>query len=204
MTEKTLHQRVRHRSAALAWLFAASLTACGGGGSNPFDNPDSVNNRTLTAGQRLAFAYFQYCIQPILVSQTCAASGCHDSVNGTGGALRLVVGAAAVPLSSAPDTIRQSDMYKNFYSAQGSSAIGSPDQSKLLSKPLVRGMLHGGGQIFQSDTDPNVKLIEYWIGRPTPQNQPDSEFATSTYSSMFTPALVPPGVPAPGTCNTAP
>ncbi len=204
MTDKSLPQRVRHRSAALGVWIAASLTACGGGGSNPFDNPDNVNNRTLTAGQRLAFAYFQYCIQPILVSQTCAASGCHDSVNGTGGALRLVAGATPVPLSSTADTIRQSDMYKNFYSAQGSTAIGSPDQSKLLSKPLVRGMLHGGGQIFQNATDPNVKLIEYWIGRPTPQNQTDSEFAANTYSSMFTPAFTPPSVPAPGTCNTAP
>ena len=36
-------------------------------------------------------------------------------------------------------------MYKNFYSAQGAVVLGSPTQSRLLTKPLVQGVLHGGG-----------------------------------------------------------
>ncbi|MFZ2648925.1 MAG: hypothetical protein WA210_02360 [Burkholderiaceae bacterium] len=188
------------RLSAACWL-TVSLGACGGGGSNPLDNPPSVNNATLTAGQKLAFAYFQQCIHPILVAQTCSASGCHDSVNGTGGALRLIPSAAQIDLSSAantPEAIRNSDMYKNFYSAQGSSAIGSPAQSKLLNKPLVLGVLHGGGLIFQNAQDPNVKRIEYWIARPAAQNQ--DEFSASTYS-MFTPQFDPANASA-STCNT--
>jgi hypothetical protein len=193
---------VRHRVAALACGLAASLTACGGGGSNPFDNPGNVNNSTVTGGQNLAFAYFQKCIQPILVSQTCSASGCHDNVNGTGGALRLIPGAAQVDLSNPSNTaasIRDSDMYKNFYSSQGSSVIGSAAQSKLLNKPLVRGVLHGGGLIFQNAQDPNVILLQYWVNHPAPQS--GDEFSTSTYASMFTPAFDPAN-PAGSTCNT--
>ena len=194
-------RRVRHRSAALACWVAASLTACGGGGSNPFDNPNSVNNATITGGQNLAFAYFQKCIQPILISQTCSASGCHDNVNGTGGALRLFPGAAPIDLSNpanTPATIRSSDMYKNFYSAQGSTIIGSAAQSKLLNKPLVQGVLHGGGVIFQNLQNPNVALLQYWINRPAPQSA--DEFSSTTYS-MFTPAFDP-ASPASSTCNT--
>jgi hypothetical protein len=199
MTQKTLpRQRVRHRRSALAWLFAASLSACGGGGSNPFDNPDSVNNATITEGQSLAFAYFQKCIQPILVSASCAASGCHDNVSGTGGALRLFPNATPVPLSDPPAAIRTSDMYKNFFSSQGSSVVGSASQSKLLNKPLVQGVLHGGGLIFQNSQDPNIALLRYWINRPAPQS--GDEFSTSTYS-MFTPALDP-NNPDLSTCNT--
>ncbi len=194
-------RRVRRRGAALACWFAASLTACGGGGSNPFDNPNSVNNATITGGQNLAFAYFQKCIQPILKSQSCTASGCHDNVNGTGGALRLFPDAAPIDLSNpanTPAVIRNSDMYKNFYSAQGSTVIGSAAQSKLLNKPLVQGVLHGGGVIFQNLQDPNVVLLQYWVNRPAPQSA--DEFSSSTYS-MFTPAFDPAN-PASSTCNT--
>ncbi len=189
-------RRVRRRSAALIWWAAASLTACGGGGSNPFDTPNSVNNPTITGGQNLAFAYFQKCIQPILVARTCAASGCHDNVRGTGGALRMFPGATPVALGSS--TIRDSDMYKNFLSSQGSSVIGSAEQSKLLNKPLVQGVLHGGGVIFQNVQDPNVVMLQYWINRPAPQSA--DEFSPSTYS-MFTPPLDP-NNPDLSTCNT--
>lgn len=188
---------------------AAGLTACGGGGSNPFDNPASVNNPSTTSGQKLAFAYFQKCINPIFLAplpitvngvttiNTCAASGCHDNARGTGGAFRVIPGAAAVDLSNpanTPDVIRQTDMYKNFYSAQASTIIGSPTASLLLNKPLVRNVLHGGGVIFDSATDANVKLMEYWLTRPVPTGQ--DEFSTATYS-MFTPAD-----PATGACNS--
>ncbi len=119
------------------------------------------------SGQKLSFAYFQKCINPIFLAQlqsggagaagtnTCASSGCHDNVNGTGGALRIVPGAQAVDLAdpaNTADVIRLSDMYKNFYSAQGSSIIGTPSQSRLLTKPLLRNVLHGGGLIFDNDS----------------------------------------------------
>ena len=161
------------------------------------------------AGQKLSFAYFQKCINPIFLAQlqiniggtvstnTCAGSGCHDNTTGTGGALRVVANAQPLDVTdpaNTPDTIRATDMYKNFYSAQGSVVIGSTTQSRLLAKPLVQGVLHGGGLIFANDQDPNAKLIEYWITHPSPNGQ--DEFSTATYA-MFTPAD-----PKTGTCNT--
>ena len=191
---------------AAASLFAL---AAGCGGGNPLGNPPLVANPPGEGGQKLSFIYFQKCINPVLLAQlqvnqnglvsnnSCAGSGCHDNANGTGGAFRVVPSAQALDLSdpaSTPDAIRASDMYKNFYSAQGAVVIGSAAQSRLLTKPLVRNVLHGGGLIFGDDQDPNVKLIEYWIGRPAPEGQ--DEFSSAA-DSMFTPPD-----PALGTCNT--
>jgi hypothetical protein len=189
-------------------IAAAALASCGGSGSNPLDNPGAiVNGSTSGSSQKLAFAYFQKCIDPIFIAQlqinlggttstnTCAGSGCHDSTTGTGGAFRIVPGAQAVDLTLAPDTIRATDMYKNFYSAQGEVVLGSVTQSRLLAKPLLLNVLHGGGLIFPDQNDPNVKLIEFWISHPVPAGQ--DEFSTTVYASMFSN-----GDPATGTCNT--
>ena len=188
---------------------ALALASCGGSGSNPLGNPPLVSNPAGASGQRLAFAYFQKCINPILIAQlpitvngvtstnTCAGSGCHDNATGTGGAFRVVPSAQPLDLAdpaNTPDVIRASDMYKNFYSAQGEVVLGSTTQSRLLAKPLLLNVLHGGGLIFANDQDANVKLIQYWISHPAPQGQ--DEFSAATYS-MFTPAD-----PATGTCNT--
>jgi predicted small lipoprotein YifL len=198
----TLCRRLARCIAALA--AAALVAACGGGG--PLDNPPTVNNPPGSQGQKLSFAYFQKCINPIYLAQlridqngvistnTCAAGGCHDNANGTGGALRVIGAALPVPLDTSPDSIRASDMYKNFVSSQGSVIVGSPLQSRLLAKPLVLGVLHGGGLIFENDQDPNAKLIQYWISRPVPQGQ--DEFSAAA-NSMFTPPD-----PNTGTCNT--
>jgi hypothetical protein len=201
-----------HRSpliaAALAAAFSVLMTACGGGG-NPLGNPPTVSNPAITGGQTLSFIYFQKCINPIFLkslqinqggvvsTNTCSSSGCHDNVTGTGGALRIVPGAATVDLSMASNTpavVRLTDMYKNFYSAQGSTLIGNPLQSRLLDKPLTRNVLHGGGVIFADVSDPNAQLIAYWIGRPMPQGQDEFSSAANT---MFTPPD-----PAAGACNT--
>lgn len=197
------------------WVtFAASglvllLGGCGGSDSNPLDNPGLVGNPVGTTGQKLSFAYFQRCIYPIFLTplpiklngvvstNTCAGAGCHDNNSGTGGAFRVIATAQAVDLANpanTPDVIRATDIYKNFYSAQGEAVISAVDDSRLLNKPLVRGVLHGGGLIFENDQDPNVKLIRYWISHPAPQGQ--DEFSTATYS-MFTPAD-----PNTGACNT--
>ncbi len=199
---------LRRRALPAAGLIALALTGCGGGG-NPFDNPPNVNNPLGATGQKLSFAYFQKCINPILLARltinqngtlstnTCAGSGCHDNTTGTGGALRVVASAQAVDLAdpaSTPEAIRASDMYKNFYSAQGSVVIGSPAQSRLLAKPLLLNMLHGGGLIFENDQDPNAMLIRYWISRPSPLGQ--DEFSSASHG-MFTPPD-----PASGSCNT--
>jgi hypothetical protein len=177
---------------------AAMLMACGGG------NPPDVVNTPGGGGQNLSFVYFQKCINPILVAQlalpaggtgSCAASGCHDNANGTGGAFRMRESAQLVDLASVtPDAARLTEMYRNFYSAQGSSVLGSPTSSKMLTKPLVQGVLHGGGQIFANANTPEALLIAYWISRPMPQGQ--DEFSSAS-ASMFTPAD-----PATGTCNT--
>nr|WP_295775361.1 hypothetical protein [Rhodoferax sp.] len=197
-----------HSFQALA-VAAATLTLAGcGGGSDVLGNPPSVSNPALVTGQSLSFAYFQRCINPIFLAQlpvqgggagtnTCSSSGCHETKTGTGGALRLFPNAPTVDLSDAANTpavVRVSDMYKNFYSAQAAVVIGSTSQSRLLAKPLLLGVLHGGGLIFLSENDPNAKLIQYWISRPVPQGQ--DEFSTANYS-MFTPAD-----PKTGACNT--
>lgn len=194
-------------SAAVAAL--AVLAGCGGSSSNPFDNPAAVSNPAGASGQRLSFAYFQRCINPILnapltiqqggatSTNTCAGSGCHASATGTGGAFRVVPGAQPLDLTNpanTPDVIRASDMYRNFYSAQGEVVLGSTTQSRLLAKPLLLNVLHGGGLIFASVDDPNAKLIRYWISHPAPLGQ--DEFSTASYS-MFTPPD-----PQAGTCNT--
>jgi hypothetical protein len=191
--------------AAVAAVLAL-VAACGGGGDNPLGNPPDIVNPPGGSGQSLSFVYFQRCINPLLVAQlslpgggtgSCAASGCHDNANGTGGAFRTVATAAFVDLANpanTPDAVRLTEMYRNFYSAQGSSVIGSPTTSRLLTKPLVQGVLHGGGVIFADTNDPNVRLLQYWISRPMPQGQ--DEFSTAS-AAMFTPAD-----PATGTCNT--
>ena len=185
---------------ATAWASLPSLsvllalaTACGGGGGG-FDNAPTVGNPPLAGGQALSFAYFQRCVQPVLrtpqplgggsLGTSCAASGCHDNVSGTGGALRLTAGATDVDLADpalTPAQIRASEMYRNFYSAQGESILGAPLASRLLTKPLVQGVLHGGGLVFASADDPGARILRYWISRP----QPD-EFSASA-SAMFSP-----------------
>ena len=187
-----------------AAVLALLLGGCGGG--SPLDNPTAVANPPGANGQKLSYAYFQRCVNPVLnlplrvvingvaSTNTCAAAGCHDNTSGTGGALRLFGTAPAVDLSLAPATVRASDMYKNYYSSLGETVVGSPDQSRLVNKPLVRGVLHGGGLIFGNPNDPEAKLIRYWINRPMPQGQDEFSVAANT---MFTPAD-----PATGACNT--
>ena len=187
--------------AGLTLVATLGLSGCGGG--NPLGNPSDVQNPAGTGGEKLSFAYYQKCIEPLLVqaiatpaggTATCAAGGCHSNANGTGGALRIIETASVVDLSASADAIRASDIYKNFYSAMGASVPGNSAESRLLNKPLVRGVLHGGGQILASENDPVAVLIRYWIDHPAPEGQ--DEFSTATYS-MFTPAD-----PATGSCNT--
>ena len=197
----TRHLRTRalFTSAAAA---AAMLTACGGG--SPLDNPDTVTNPPGASGQKLSFVYFQRCVNPVLntplrvvingvaSTNTCAAAGCHDNTSGTGGALRLFGSAPPVDVALAADALRTSDMFKNYYSSLGETVVGSPDQSRLINKPLVRGVLHGGGVIFETPDDAGAKLIRYWINRPMPQGQDEFSAAANT---MFTNAD-----PAAGAC----
>ena len=75
-----------------------------GVGTNPFDNPPDVANPPAS-GQKLSFAYFQRCINPICspgcrslqggtMTNTCA--GCHDNATALA-ALRVDAVAAAGP-----------------------------------------------------------------------------------------------------------
>jgi len=178
-------------------LAGTVLAACGGG------NPPSVENPPTTSGQKLSFIYFQKCINPVFLAplkidqggvistNTCASGGCHDTTTGTGCALRLVQSDDEVDVSQAAELIRATDMYKNFYSAQGAAVIGAATQSRLLNKPLLQGVLHGGGLIFETAADPNAKLISYWINHPSPEGQ--DEFS-SAGNGLFDPAT--------GACKT--
>ena len=159
------------------------------------DNP--LNSQ---GNQHLAFAYFEKCIFPIFLTQlqsqgsattnTCAGGGCHDTVTGTGGALRLISSAQPLDVSdpaNTPDAIRASDMYKNFYSAQGEVVFGNPMLSRILAKPMVNGVLHGGGLVFENAQDANARLIQYWINNPAPSGS--NEFSDPTFG--FTPGNPP-------------
>jgi hypothetical protein len=180
---------------------SALLASCGGG---------TIDNPVVTSSGSLSFAYFEKCVNPVFIAQlpvvtsgatgtnSCAGSGCHDIVTGAGGAFRIVPAAQAVDVTNAantPDVIRASDMYKNFYSAQGEVIIGNTTQSRIVAKPLLLNVLHGGGLIFASQADPNVKLMQYWISHPAPAGQ--DEFSSVAYASMFSN-----GDPNTGTCNT--
>ncbi|MFZ5504318.1 MAG: hypothetical protein ACOY7P_02390 [Pseudomonadota bacterium] len=195
----------RSRFAGAAAALAVALLQGGCGGGSPLGNPPDIGNPPGTEGRKLAFAYYQRCIFPLLLAElpvvggsgtnTCAGGGCHDDSTGTGGALRVVRGAATLDVTTASaDEIRASDMYKNYYSAQGVTIPGDPLQSRLLAKPLLLNMLHGGGQIFESEDDPNAKLIRYWIDHPAPSDQ--DEFSPATYG-MFNPPD-----PNTGACKT--
>lgn len=178
-----LRFNARHARRSGAWLLGLAMAGCGGGGSNPLDNPSDVGNPAADAGQKLSFAYYQKCINPIFlellpiqgtsVTNTCAAGGCHDVSTGSGGSFRINQGATEVALGSPPDAaaIRLTDMYKNFKSAQGQVVFADPSASRLINKPLVRGVLHGGGRIFLDETDPKVRLLLYWMSHPAAQGQ---------------------------------
>lgn len=204
MTEQT--QRTRRSAATVRRTVAAAfavlgLVSCGGGNDNPLDNPNTLTNPTLTGNQRLRFSYFQTCVFPVFVKplpvtingattiNTCAASGCHDNTNGTGGAFRVIPNAAPIDLANPANTadiIRASDMYKNFYSSQGEVVFGSALTSRLLAKPMVNGVLHGGGLVFENAQDADARLIQYWINNPSPSGS--DEFADPTFG--FTPGPV--------------
>ena len=187
----------------LAAALAATLAGCGGG--NPLDIPAEVANPPATGARKLSFAYFQRCVQPILEAQlpitlhgnttvnSCASSGCHDDSNGTGGALRLRAGEALVDLGLSPEAIRATGMYRNFYSSQGEVVLGDALGSRLIAKPLVRGVLHGGGLIFEREDDPLVRVLRYWIENPMPGGQ--DEFSAAG-NALFTPPDA-----ATGECN---
>ena len=205
MTGQT--QRTRRSAAAVRCTVAAAfavlgLASCGGGNDNPLDNPNTLSNPTLSGNQRLRFAYFQNCVFPVFLKplpirfangtttiNTCAASGCHDNANGTGGAFRVIPNAQPIDPSNPANTadiIRASDMYKNFYSAQGEVVFGSPLTSRILAKPMVNGVLHGGGLVFETAQDPDARLIQYWINNPSPSGS--DEFSDPTFG--FTPGPV--------------
>jgi hypothetical protein len=121
---------------------------------------------------------------------TCAASGCHDNTNGTGGAFRVIGNAQAIDLTNPANTadiIKASDMYKNFYSAQGEVVFGNPMLSRILAKPMVNGVLHGGGLVFANAQDANARLIQYWINNPAPTGS--DEFSDPAFG--FTPGNPP-------------
>jgi len=197
------------RTNSLGLAAALLLAGCGGGG--PLDNPPLVDNPVGTSGQKLSFAYFQKCINPIFLAaltttingvastNTCAGSGCHANATGTGGAFRVIPEAVAVTLPAPPVTpdatlVRPTDMYKNFVSAQGQVVLSAVAQSRLLAKPQLLNVLHGGGLIFESAADPNLKLIQFWITHPQPQGQ--DEFSTTNNSVLFNSST--------GACNTTP
>jgi len=196
---KTIYQP--YRGMLLAGAVLIGLGGCGGSG-NPLENPPTVTESAAASGQSLSFAYFQQCINPIFLASlpnpnggspnTCSAAGCHNDATGRGAAFRLIPTATPIPTASASTPaaltessaqIQTTDMFKNFYSTQAMTIVGNPAESLLINKPLTRGVLHGGGLIFSSDQDPNIKQMEFWISNPLPVGE--DEFGPSA-SSLFT------------------
>jgi hypothetical protein len=183
---------VRHRR--LLALLVLGLGGCGGG-SDPLGNPPAVANSGVGGGQSLSFAYFQRCVNPILqnpqtidlngtvTTNTCANAGCHAAATGRGGAFRIEATQVLVDMSSTTAEFQASDMYKNFLSAQAETIIGNPNQSLLVNKPLLRNVLHGGGLIFSSVEDPNIKKMSYWISNPMPAGV--SAFDVNASAALF-------------------
>ncbi|GMR20824.1 MAG: hypothetical protein BMS9Abin36_1421 [Gammaproteobacteria bacterium] len=117
-------------------------------------------------GNTLCFNYFQSCINPILdeniAGKTCSASGCHRQGEAFGGAFRTDPTAAD----------GSTEMLANFISAKGATNLNNAANSKLLTKPLVSGILHGGGVVFTT-ADPQYSEILYWINNSvTAQDDP--------------------------------
>jgi hypothetical protein len=152
-------------------------------GCAPVENPPGGSGHTL------CFAYYQQCVNRIFdeslpidydnngtidAMNTCSGAGCHDNTSGTGGAFRVIPHAASVssPVTD-PDAVKGPpavDIYRNFYSAQGASDMGSPAESRLLTKPLLEA-LHGGGRIFFSRQDSNAQQLLFWIEHPAPDGK---------------------------------
>ena len=198
----TTQERVfRQRALRLAQATLVALVAGCGGGTPLGNPPDIQNSGEGTGGRSLSFAYFQRCINPIFreslpiigssppVSNQCGSAGCHDDANGTGGAFRIRAAAPYVPAGTAEAIVRASDMYKNYVSAQGEVTFNSILLSRLITKPLVRGVLHGGGQIFLDDDNPNVKKITHWMRNPIPAGQ--DAFTTDLADITDAPACPP-------------
>ena len=79
-------------------------------------------------------------------------------------------------------------------SGRGTPVVfGDALASRLIAKPLVRNVLHGGGIVFDSESDPHVKVMRYWIEHPMPEGQ--DEFS-SAGNGLFTPPDA-----ATGACN---
>jgi len=188
------------REILLAGSLLIGLGGCGGSG-DPLDNPPTVSQGAGAGGQSLSFAYFQQCINPIFLatlpnplnngatSNTCSSAGCHNDATGRGAAFRIVPTATPIPTAANVWTfnestaqIQASDIYKNFISTQGVVIVGNPAQSLLINKPLLRGVLHGGGLIFASASAPDIQQMEFWISNPMPAGQ--DEFSSAA-SSLF-------------------
>ena len=198
------------RSTVAAAAAVLGLASCGGGGSNPLDNPSTLQNPTVTGNQRLAFAYFQNCVFPMFLKQlpitlpngttainTCAASGCHDNTNGTGGAFRVIGNAQPIDLTNpanTPDVIRASDMYKNFYSAQGEVVFGSPLTSRILAKPMLQRCAAWRRVDLRQRAGCQRAADPVLDQQPGPSGQ--DEFSSATYG-MFTS-----NVPSTSNCKT--
>ena len=143
---------------------------------NYLDAQDAIERAlTLDSNNPLAHAYYAEILMDANLSGTGALGSLEKAIEESGWAIEK-------EYRFPPDVIRASDMYKNFFSAQGQVLLASPQDSRLLNKPLVRNVLHGGGQIFLSATDPDVQTIEYWITHPSPQGQ--DEFSQATWN-MF-------------------
>ncbi len=197
------------RRTTLSIALLGTLAACGGS-SNPLGNPPVVSNPQSTQGnQHLSFAYFQKCINPIFLAQLPDPGNVDHqhlrrrwlSRHSDRHRRRFSFGAGARRRSTSrdpantPDVIRATDIYKNFYSAQGDGrrrqhhAEPARRQAAACSASST-----AAARSSRDENDPNIKLIKYWITHPAPLGQ--DEFSTATYT-MFTPAD-----PKTGTCNT--
>jgi hypothetical protein len=114
------------------------------------DSPEDVGLCNPAQGE----AYFEASVWPMFLDDSssggtrqCTKGGCHDQN-----------GQSALRFKTNPI-----DFQANFKTTQIYLNCGSPTTSRLLEKPLTGPETHGGGDIFMTLDDPDVKVFLGWF-----------------------------------------
>ena len=187
----------------------AALGACGGGIEPASATPRGREPAATPGSQQLSFAYFQKCVYPIFLAQL-QIQGQREldqhlrrlglprqrhrhrrrlSLDRQRAAARPRPTRPTRPTSSARATCTRTSTRRRarWCSARRRRAACSPSRWCSTCCTAAAGLR-------QRPSDPNAKLITYWITHPVPLGQ--DEFSSAA-NSMFTPAD-----PNTGTCNT--
>ena len=150
----------------------------------PARQPGHHHQHLGRCGAEAPFAYYQKCVNPILlellpiagtaVTNTCAAGGCHDVNTGSGGALRINPRAAEVVIGATPDaeSLRCAAADRDVPQLPPAQAqvvfAGARRQPPHQQAPGAR-RAAWGGRVFRDENDPLGAHLIYWMSAPVPQ-----------------------------------